>query len=315
MKRGIVIALAILASVFGIEQVSAQEATPVADGCVAPADISAPEFPAMASSPEPAATPAAVETVPAGDLIAEQVSAIANSLAACLSASDVDGITSLTTAEFLGDMFGGGERLSPEEFRTIVTGAPVIETRIVAVENVRFSGLSTVSADVELVYGHQLLAEEWTFLYRDLGPTDGTSIDSTQGSWRAHGIAPLEITAPAGATALSATLDEYLIRFGQSTVAGPDVVFEAANDGEEAHEVLVVMLESGATVDELLRPSPDGFPQGIEVAGQLSLLPGEEGTLVLIDLEPGSYAIVCLFPDSSGVPHLAYGQETDFRVT
>lgn len=321
MKRGIVIALAILASGFGLEQVSAQQATPVAQGCVAPADVSAPEFPSAASSPQAVATPEAVaspqtaESVPAGDLIAEQVAAIAKSLAACLSASDVNGITSLTTAEFLGDMFGGGERLSPEEFRAIVTGAPVIETRIIDVDNVRFNGLSTVSAEVQLVYGHQLLFEEWTFLYRDLGPTDGTSIDSTQGFWRAHGIAPLEATAPPGATTLSVTLDEYQIRLGESTIEGSDIVFDAVNEGDEAHELLVVRLESGATVEQLLRPSTDGFPEGIAIAGQLSLLPGEEGQLVLIELEPGSYAIVCLFPDSSGVPHLAYGQQSEFTIT
>ncbi len=46
-------------------------------------------------------------------------------------------------------------------------------------------------------------------------------------------------------------------------------------------------------------------------------LPGgtlEKGELVLVDLEPGQYTIVCLFPDSEGIPHLAQGMAATFTV-
>ncbi len=47
---------------------------------------------------------------------------------------------------------------------------------------------------------------------------------------------------------------------------------------------------------------------------QVLLLARQKGDLVLVEMPAGEYNMVCLFPDSSGVPHLAFGQETTFTV-
>jgi uncharacterized cupredoxin-like copper-binding protein len=48
--------------------------------------------------------------------------------------------------------------------------------------------------------------------------------------------------------------------------------------------------------------------------GAATTTAGNEGQLVLVDLDPGEYTIVCLFPDPEGIPYLAQGMEATFTV-
>ncbi len=330
MNRGIVIATVILAALLSPQQAGAQTPKHVATGdCRPNLVVFTPEFPPMPTVAPPTptqrsdgtdpsgtlATPTAEPLVQASDEIVSEVEAVAVSLAACISSGNTVAVAELTSAEYRGDLYGGGERLSVEEYEEIVAEGPLVPTRIISVENVLVNGIQTVRADVTVVRGNQMLLEQWTFLYRDITATNGTPVPAGQGAWRAHRISPLGTPDVGDAESLAATLTEYVITLDETRVPAPAVVINGQNDGNEAHEMLVLKLESGAQVSDLLRSVDGTIPGGISVIGQLTLLPGETGSIALVDLNPGSYAIVCLLPDSAGVPHLSYGQQTTFTVT
>ncbi|MGD9713486.1 MAG: hypothetical protein AB7V46_15680, partial [Thermomicrobiales bacterium] len=205
MKRGFAIVIAILAVTLGAQQGAAQPSTPEADQCRSPLIVDAPDFPVIASPAPPTPTPLSDGTapsaafaspapeplVPAPEEVVAGVEALAESLAACISSGDTAVVAELTSAEFRGDLYGGGERLSVEEYVEIVAGGEPVPTRIENLTNVQFDGIRTVGADLTLVRGNQLLLERWTFLFIESRASGGTPVAANEGSWRAHRIQPL----------------------------------------------------------------------------------------------------------------------------
>jgi hypothetical protein len=252
------------------------------------------------------------------------VEQVAESLAACLTDGNAEGVADIATADFLGDAFGGGERLARDDYIALAASAPVVPMRIVEFGQPVYTGMRTVAADVELIAGNQMRRERWTFVFRTESESDPatpetpatptTTKASGEGRWMAHRMESLLPEPPEGAATVETTLNEYTITPEDRTINGPDIVLQGRNEGAEAHEMLVLRLSGGAAIESLLRPSSGSWPAGIEVIGQLTLVPGEEQDLVLVDLPAGEYQIVCLFPDSSGVPHLSFGQVVTISV-
>ncbi len=296
------------------------------DSCLGTPIVTEPDFPEIAPAASPIASPVpspvAAEIVrsvePVDGQIIQQLETLVRSLAACMSAGDAQGIATLTTADYRGIVYGGGVRLSQADFISLMESAPVLPVRVVAVSNGGFTGMRTVSSDVELVVGNQLLQERWTFVFRSADvPSDGTAIESTEqrsGFWLVHGVETMSVGVPSGSARIQVTLDEHSFDLTPSNVRGPDVTLVGRNIGSEPHEMLVLRLQPDADTADLLLPNADGFPAGIEIVGQATTLPGNEAELVLVDLPSGTYTIVCLFPDARGVPHLALGQEASFTV-
>jgi hypothetical protein len=98
------------------------------------------------------------------------------------------------------------------------------------------------------------------------------------------------------------------------TVSGETVQFNATNADAVDHELLVLRLEGDAKTSDLLTTPGPTLPKGISFIGQATIPAGAEGRLLLADLEPGKYAIVCLLQNEDGLPHLADGMETSFTV-
>ena len=141
-------------------------------------------------------------------------------------------------------------------------------------------------------------------------------IEACQETSGAGGEPPGDDAAEPGATEVPVTLDEY--SFGvESTLAAGPTAFALDNVGEEEHEMVLVKLIEGATVDDALAAEqagedPQQFFQGppeVGVAG-----PGEQ-TFVNTELTPGNYAMVCFIPTPGGVPHVAEGMVTSVEVT
>jgi hypothetical protein len=315
---GIVVAIAALLDMGSVGL--SQTASPSASACQISPVVPAPAFPATSESPVPA-SPVASPDRPDNAVepeVAAQVEQVARALAACLTDGNAEGVADVATADYLGDAFGGGERMPQSDYIALAVNAPVIPIQIVAIGQPVYTGMRTVAAEVELIAGNQLRLERWTFVFRDSDEgSPSTPVAATpeaQGRWMAHGLESLSPQAPGGATEVETTLNEYTITLEDRTINGPDIVLQGSNEGAEAHEMLVLQLSGGAAIESLLRPSDDSFPAGIEVVGQITLLPGEQRDLVLVELPAGEYHIVCLFPDSSGVPHLAFGQVVTFAV-
>jgi hypothetical protein len=98
------------------------------------------------------------------------------------------------------------------------------------------------------------------------------------------------------------------------SVSGDSVQFNARNTDPVDHELLVLRMEGDVKTDSLLTTPGPSLPEGITFIGQATIPAGAEGRLLLTDLEPGRYAIVCLLQAENGLPHLADGMETSFTV-
>ena len=295
--------------------VSAQSATPVTANskCAPPALVSAPDIPAQVASPG-IGTPAAV--VGASAATSDQIQTLVESLAACLTAGDFQTVAELVTDRYLADAYGAGERMTRDDYLALAPLAPVVPVTVVSIGQIDFTGNDTAAAQVITIQGNQLRTEDWTFLYRRNRQASGTpSAGTGEGRWLVHQVAVRPSAAPQGAAEMKAVQKDYSLSLTAAKIEGSDLVVTIQNTGKETHEFLALKLDAGASVDQLIRPTSDTFPAGIHIAGQETVPAGETRTLVLVNLEPGTYTVVCLLPDADGVPHLALGETATFEVS
>jgi uncharacterized cupredoxin-like copper-binding protein len=184
-----------------------------------------------------------------------------------------------------------------------------IPTRIVSVEDVTPTGDDRATAEVTQVVGNQLLRAVWTF-----EPAPRGERRAGESMWRLAGERQMPGAAPPGATPIDVEIGDRSFSLDERTVAGPDVVLSGTNISDEDHEMLVLSLASGYTTADLLRASGPDLPREVTFMGAATVTAGSESDLVLVDLEPGEYTLVCLFPDPEGIPHLAQGMEATFTV-
>lgn len=121
----------------------------------------------------------------------------------------------------------------------------------------------------------------------------------------------------------------------QITIKGSDFAFDTAdtfpagettlrftNEGQSLHEVVLARFPAGTEID--LDALVDFFAGGEEgpppfeappvfVGGVQAITPGAS-QLATINLERGTYVLLCGLPDEQGVPHLALGMLRQIRV-
>jgi len=117
--------------------------------------------------------------------------------------------------------------------------------------------------------------------------------------------------------AASFTALDYGFGGPQTIEAGEDVVLELTNIGAELHEMNIFRLDDGATIQDFLgafAPDAASPPPATPVGGVQGILPGES-QLTSMDLDAGSYVLICFIPNAEGVPHVALGMATGLEVT
>ena len=126
----------------------------------------------------------------------------------------------------------------------------------------------------------------------------------------------------AAAPEADVTVDLVDFNFGipAEVESGPKV-WQINNKGTQWHEMGIVKLSEGASVDDVLamlqsEEQPDGPPPFEEVAFWAPNSPGETGW-VTWDLPPGEYTVICFLPDLAGdmTPHAAHGMVAQLTVT
>ncbi|CAN5725678.1 hypothetical protein BH23CHL5_BH23CHL5_09080 [soil metagenome] len=107
----------------------------------------------------------------------------------------------------------------------------------------------------------------------------------------------------------------YAFEFlGSPTIQQTEVlVFNVTNSGEELHEAIVAQLPEGADPLGLLDGSL-GFEEFRFVGGVFDIFPGQTADLALVNLEPGTYTLLCFYPGPSGLPHAADGLIGEFEI-
>ncbi|HEX2282472.1 MAG TPA: hypothetical protein VHG52_12005 [Thermomicrobiales bacterium] len=243
------------------------------------------------------------------ELLGEELTAVAESLAACLSTGDAETVTELAAERYLGQLFGSSVPFSRDEYVAIASELTPVPTRIVSLEEVTLADDDRAMALVTQVVGNQLLRAEWTF-----EPAPSGERRAGESRWRLAGERQQPVPAPPGAEPIDVEIGERSFTLDEPTVTGPDVVLNGSNVSDEDHEMLVLRLASGYTTADLLRASGPDLPQEVTFIGAATVTAGDERNLVLVDLEPGTYTLVCLFPDPDGIPHLAQGMEASFTV-
>ena len=258
------------------------------------------------------ASPVATPVQPAPDpavLLAEELTAVAESLAACLSEGDADTVTQLAAERYLGQLFGSSVPFSRDEYVAIASALTPIPTRIVSLEDATPAGDDRATALVTQVVGNQLLRAEWTF-----EPAPSGERRAAESVWRLAGERQLPVSAPPGAASIDVEIGDGSFSLDETTVSGPDVVLSGTNLSGEDHEMLVLQLAPGYTTTDLLRASGPDLPREVTFIGAATVTADDEGNLVLVDLDPGEYTLVCLFPNPEGIPYLAQGMEATFMV-
>ncbi len=259
----------------------------------------------------PIATPVAAEKPVLDPLVmlTDELLAVSQSLAACLSAGDVETTTELAGERYLGQLFGSSVPLAADDYVAIAAELTPVPTRIVNLAEVAQPDGESATAIVTQVVGNQLMRAEWTFARAPSGERR-----SGQSAWKLASERQLPVEAPRNAAPLEVEIGEQSFTLNPVTVTGPDVVLRGNNVATVDHEMLVLRLANGATTTDLLRASGPDLPENVSFVGEIPVRAGRETDLVLTDLEPGVYTIVCLFPDADGIPYLSAGMEASFTV-
>jgi hypothetical protein len=321
--RSLIVVVALLATMsVGVGRVgiaAAQESTPMASPAAGPCDAPAlpPGTPTpheeMASPEAPEASPAAVETEAAGEATAAVVeeeaqatpadeattataTAAAQNLANCVNSGNYEGAAALMTANFIQEQFGTGNPYDAvENLQGFMINNPTFS-------NVATYADGSVSVDSSFLQTeYQLTSERW-FLVQD------------GEYWKIDSLVPLT-PAPEGDTAvLGIDLTEYAFTAegAGSTSEFPVLIIHGNNMGKEAHQIVVLKLPEGMTVDQLL--ADQSLFSQVEFIGEIDLEPGQLGDMALINLPAGKYTMVCFFTAPDGQSHAAKGMTLDFEV-
>jgi plastocyanin len=306
---------------------SAQDASPAAGGCAAPALPPGTPTPMEEMTEPPAATPddamagmtmgtpdavgAAEEGAeiaeaaagsaestpeagtPADQATADRVVAAFNNLAACLGGGDALGFAALLTPNYLQTEFGTD---NPYDLELFLEGLPPISLESVA--DVQTHADGRLSADVVVRFGdiierdrsYLVEAGEYLLLDEDVAlPIEGADVE------------------------IEAQMVDYAFVLSEETVAaGQSVAFTAPNLGAYPHELVIVRLPEGVTVEQVLEdPS---LEEQIEFVGFTFAEPGDTAYFGVDGLDAGTYTLVCFVDVPEGVPHVVRGMVAELTV-
>jgi hypothetical protein len=123
-------------------------------------------------------------------------------------------------------------------------------------------------------------------------------------------------SAPPGPNVVTVTAHDFAFEAPAEIPAGL-TTFRLVNAGPSIHHLQLIKLDDGKTADDYVAALKAGGPppRWASLAGGPN--PPEPGssTSATVELEPGSYAMICFVPGADGVPHLFKGMVHPFKVT
>jgi hypothetical protein len=154
------------------------------------------------------------------------------------------------------------------------------------------------------------------------GSGSGSASGSGSGSASASGSGVAECE-PVGDSSTSdetvaVTLDEWSVSPESESVSAGAVTFDVANEGEDAHELVVVR---AGTVDSLPLNDDEivdeeGLPEGAFI-GEVEAFPSGESCEGTFELEPADYVLFCNIVEHEEGEienHFKLGMSTEFTV-
>jgi hypothetical protein len=131
-------------------------------------------------------------------------------------------------------------------------------------------------------------------------------------------VAGLTVTSEASGLAeptgdITVDLNDFSFTLTGELTAGPHVL-RINNLGTQVHEAVLVRLSPGTTAEAYLNTPPGSPPPAVSLGGITGIEPGAH-QYIAVDLESGSYALFCFFPDpTSQAPHFILGMVSQFEV-
>ena len=120
--------------------------------------------------------------------------------------------------------------------------------------------------------------------------------------------------APAPAADVEARTSDYKFTVPALTAGAHTVHY--VNDGPKTHEIQLVRLNEGATVESFMASmAPDSKtpPPGVFLGGPGALSSGGDNYWT-VTLEPGRYLLLCFVPDPDGTPHAMKGMVQELTI-
>jgi hypothetical protein len=237
--------------------------------------------------------------------VADGLTTLVKTLAACQSAGNWQTYSQLTTEKYLGQVYGGGGSLAREDFLALTDGMPIVPVRFRGFDDLKIVKPGEARANVKLIVGSQLTFEQLFFREETSKP----------GVWLLDSTRPLTPEPPRNHSDLDLAIAGNAYDPAALSAAGLDVRIRVSNADAVDHEVLILALADTATIGTLLISPGAGLPDGFTYMAQLTVPAQSDGSLVLVGMKQGTYAIVDLLPDANGVPYLGSGMQGTLTVT
>ena len=123
-------------------------------------------------------------------------------------------------------------------------------------------------------------------------------------------------STPPGPNVVTVTAHDFAFEAPAEIPAGL-TTFRLVNTGPSLHHLQLIKLEDGKTADDYIAALKAGGPPPRWASLQGGPNPPEPGSSAsaTVELEPGSYAMICFVPGADGIPHLFKGMTHPFKVT
>jgi hypothetical protein len=95
---------------------------------------------------------------------------------------------------------------------------------------------------------------------------------------------------------VTVTLEDFVFGIPLTIPTGKHL-WQIDNTGEQWHEITIAPVESGTTLEDLQALLAEGEESGLQILPLVMPLNGGESAWITVDLQPGSYAIICNLPD------------------
>jgi uncharacterized cupredoxin-like copper-binding protein len=148
-------------------------------------------------------------------------------------------------------------------------------------------------------------------------PTPDNVPHVMKGMMKAFTVTPATSAASAEPSSnMTMTLSDYEFKTSTPLTAGTHTI-RIENMASQSHEVEIVRLDPGKTVDDFLAWAKDfkGAPPAMPVGGISGIGKGQHGFFT-VTLTPGDYGLICFLPDSKdGKPHFMHGMKKQFKIS
>ena len=141
-------------------------------------------------------------------------------------------------------------------------------------------------------------ATEVGLTYGEVHETHRFSLIREDDTWKIDHDEKLALI-PKGATVVDAKLKFFIIELERTRLAPGTVAFKISNVDTQQHEFIVKKIMESESEETIGMTKP--------------LKPGENETLILTNLTPGRYVVICNMVTRDIKPH-AYGERTEFLI-